>query len=440
MATDPRPAAHLIDPDPLAGTAYRALAYLGQGSFGLVLEAQHVALGTIVVVKLLHKLFVGRPDLVDRLRLEAQAMSRLRSPHLTVCTDLAETPEGRPFLVLERLYGQTVADELRLRGVLPVEEAIEIARQTLAGLSVVHDAGIVHRDVKPENIFLCQDGARRLVKILDFGVAKVLAGASEADAPRPLTYPTEEGVSIGTPKSFSPEQARGAAVDARTDVYAVGVLLYTLVTGKGPFGDVAGLVNIMTAHVFTVPPPPSERAPQPIPPALDAAVMRALSKRKEDRFASAQDFSAALALVPADNAAVRPGSTGTTRLPRFDTEPLDGTGPGPTYAPPVKAARLPMRRFTTDIMPPRQPAPGPAVAISPPSTASRPSVTAPLPAPSAASRPSVTAPLPAPAPPRAAPQTGIGVRAPARLLGFALVGVAAVVAIVALVLRTWLFR
>jgi serine/threonine-protein kinase len=314
-----------IHPDPLAGTAYRALSFIGQGSFGLVLEAQHMALGTVVVVKLLHAHLADRPDLVDRLRLEAQAMSRLRSPHLALCTDLAVTPEGRPFLVLERLHGRTVADELEARGPLPVEEAIDVARQTLVGLAVVHEAGLVHRDVKPGNLFLCHgEGGRRLVKILDFGVAKVLAQEGQGDGPIPLRFPTEEGTAVGSPRSFSPEQARGRAVDARTDVYAAGIVLYALLTGKGPFDDCLTVTAIMHAHVFVVPPAPSRAALQVIPPELDAVVMRALAKSPDERFASARDFAAALALVPSGAAA------------GVDTEPL-----------PVQRGR-----FGTEVMPP----------------------------------------------------------------------------------------
>ena len=184
--------------DPLAGTAYRTRSFLGQGSMGLVVEAEHVALGTVVVAKLLHGDLRQRPDFVDRLRIEAQAMSRLRSKHLTLCTDLSVTPAGRPFLVLERLYGRTVADELKARGPLPVDEAIDLARQTLAGLRVVHEAGIVHRDIKPANLFLCMEsGGQRLLKILDFGIAKVLVADPDpersARAPQPLSFPMPSG-------------------------------------------------------------------------------------------------------------------------------------------------------------------------------------------------------------------------------------------------------
>jgi serine/threonine protein kinase len=343
--------------DPLAGTAYRTRSLLGQGSMGLVVEAEHVALGTVVAVKLLHAQLRDRQDFVDRLRIEAQATARLRSPHLALCTDLSVTPAGRPFLVLERLHGRTVAEELKARGALPVDEAIDIARQTLAGLGVVHDAGIVHRDIKPANLFLCagSDG-RRLIKILDFGIAKVLVGGGDGGAPRPLSFPTEEGMTIGTPTCFSPEQARGLPVDARTDLYAVGLLLYRLVTGKGPFDDAPGLLDVMSAHVNVAAVAPSLKTSQHVPEELDAVVLRALSKRPADRFASAAELSAALARVPSG---------------RFDTEPLTGAGPTATPARGAVPARFgteimpPPRpaapaRFGTEIMPPPRPSPRPA--------------------------------------------------------------------------------
>jgi eukaryotic-like serine/threonine-protein kinase len=332
MSTDSPAGAVLGAGDPLVGTSYHTRSYLGQGSFGLVLEAEHVALGTVVVVKLLHKNLAMHPGLVDRLRLEAQAMSRLRSPHLTLCTDFSTTFEGQPFLVLERLYGRTVAEELSARGALPVEEAVDVARQTLAGLAVVHDAGIVHRDIKAANLFLCpREGGGRLVKILDFGVAKVVASSS--DGPRPLVFPTEEGTAVGSPRCFSPEQARGQPVDARTDVYAVGLLLYTLLTGRGPFDDVSGVLALINAHVARIPEPPSARARQPIPPELDAAVMRALSKAKDDRFPSARDFAAALALVPV----VHP------LVPSAYTEPLGAEGTRRARSRDVETLLLPRR-------------------------------------------------------------------------------------------------
>jgi serine/threonine protein kinase len=212
--------------DPLAGTSFRTLRKLGEGSMGLVVEAENRALGTVVVIKLLHAALSIRADYVDRLRLEAQALARLRHPNLVIVTDFSVTPAGVPFFVMERLFGRTVEDERRVRGALPLREAIAIVRQALAGLAAVHAAGIVHRDIKSANLFLCDADAAglRVVKVLDFGIAKVLSSAPAGRAPQPLRFPTAEGTTVGTPRCLSPEQACGGPVDGRTDIYAAGVL------------------------------------------------------------------------------------------------------------------------------------------------------------------------------------------------------------------------
>src|SRR5262249_7973457 len=153
--------------DPLAGTQYRFIAKLGQGGMGEVVEAEHITLGHRVAVKLLLAHHFARFDMKDRVRLEAQAGARVRHDNLVPVSDFGETIDGRPFVVMERLYGRSLGDELRARWFLPVAEAADIARQALAGLSAAHAAGLVHRDIKPDNLFLCalQDGTRR-VKVL----------------------------------------------------------------------------------------------------------------------------------------------------------------------------------------------------------------------------------------------------------------------------------
>ncbi len=323
-ATPPSPGKSPLFADILRGTAYRAVRRLGEGSMGLVVEAEHIALGHLVVVKLLHQALAQRADSVDRMRLEAQALARLRHPNLVAVTDFSVTPNGIPFLVMDRLAGDTVFDERARRGALPIAEAIDIARQTLAGLQAVHEAGIIHRDMKAANLFLCEGPpGKRVVKILDFGIAKVLATAPHGRAPEPLQYPTAEGVTVGTPRCLSPEQARGGAIDARTDVYAVGVLLYSLLVGAGPFDHIRGQMDLLHAHVSLAPVPPSHRAAQAIPREVEAAILRALAKRPEDRFASAADFALALeqALLPTTRLdLVR--SNGTRPRVHVDVEPL----------------------------------------------------------------------------------------------------------------------
>ena len=187
MPSTPQRLAAELDLDRLLeGTPYRALDVLGQGGMGLVVGAEHRALGKHVVVKLLRRESAHDEHLADRLRVEAQALARLRHENLVEVHDLGRTPAGRPYYVMERLHGRTLSEEIAARGALPPLEAVDIARQALSGLMAAHHAGLVHRDIKPANIFLCEPsrpGGRRAVKVLDFGVAKVLPEAG-ADARR----------------------------------------------------------------------------------------------------------------------------------------------------------------------------------------------------------------------------------------------------------------
>jgi eukaryotic-like serine/threonine-protein kinase len=289
----------------LVGSPFRVLRPLARGGMGTVVEAEHIELEKVVVIKLLLPAFAERPDLVHRLRVEAQLMTRLNHPNLCAVSHLGKTARGRPYVVMERYYGRTLQEELALRGVLPVHEAVDYVRQALAGLSVVHRAGIVHRDVKLDNLFLCDpdEQGRRVIKVLDFGVAKVLAREAAAGQTASATFRTTEGTVLGTPAFMSPEQATARTIDARTDVYATAVVLFRLVAGRGPFvytrtgadpGHDREMLALMTAHAKEMPRPPSAYAPQPIPRALDEVILRALSKHPDDRPQSAAAFAAEL--------------------------------------------------------------------------------------------------------------------------------------------------
>jgi serine/threonine-protein kinase len=269
---------------------------------GEVFLAIHRGLNKPVVVKLLHRQFVDDPRFADRLRVEAQALAAVDSPHVVSVSDLGCTPEGRPYLVLERLQGRTLREELRERGALPIAEAIEITRQILDGLQAAHKLNIVHRDVKSDNIFLCPDpsgSGAPLVKVLDFGIAKVL----EIDGAAPVLAspqdPTEEGVMVGSPRTVAPEQIRFQRVDARTDIYAVGLLLYTMIAGRPPFAHVGDLLELLNAHLSEAPLAPSTYARQPIPAELDRVILKALAKSPEHRSQSAEELSEELARIAA---------------------------------------------------------------------------------------------------------------------------------------------
>jgi eukaryotic-like serine/threonine-protein kinase len=284
------------EPDPLASTSFRAVRQIGEGTMGVVYEAEHRILRTRVVVKVLRAEHTSDPVTVDRLRIEAQAAASLRdNAHIVQVMDLGRLDDGRPYLVMEKLEGRNVFDELAARGPLPVVEAVGFVRQVLAGLAAAHAIGIVHRDIKPANLFVCRpSGHAVVVKILDFGIAKVLEGADRERAPQPLAHPTRQGTALGTPRYLPPEQVLGKAVDQRSDIYAVSAVLYRLLTGRDPFYHHTRPYAVMRAHVVEAPVAPSSVAQQPIPEALDAAILKALSKEPKDRFDNAEDFSDAL--------------------------------------------------------------------------------------------------------------------------------------------------
>jgi eukaryotic-like serine/threonine-protein kinase len=284
--------------DPLAGTAYAASGVLGRGATGTVYAARHRGLGKRVCVKLVHAGLTSNRETVDRMRIEAQAMAALDGhPNLLTVSDLGQTPSGQAFLVTERLHGRTLAEEWKARGEIPVDEAVALVLQLLAGLGAAHALGIVHRDIKPANLFVCDPRPgelHRTLKVLDFGIAKMMAAAPAAQAIAPAAVPTEAGVAIGTPRYFAPEQATGMQLDARADLHAVGAVLYGLIAGRGPFDQYSDLSELVRAIAFHPPAPPSAHARQSIPAWLDRVVMRALEKRPARRFQSAEEMAEAL--------------------------------------------------------------------------------------------------------------------------------------------------
>jgi serine/threonine protein kinase len=281
----------LLDEE-LRGTAYRPIAALGRGGMGSVYEVEHRALKRRMVVKILRE--QDRPDLEDRLRLEAQTLAQLSHPNVVQVIDFARTASGRPFLVTERLYGRTLKALVGDSGKLPIDAAARYATEALSGLSAVHRAGVVHRDVKLENLFLCdadEHGAAR-VKVLDFGIAKLIVGGGEAPIDvAPLESATAQGLMVGTPSFMSPEQILGLPVDQRADLYAVGVVLYRLVAGRNPF-ICRDLIEYAAAHAGEKPAPPSRFAD--LPEGFDALVLKALEKDPAARYATAAEMVVAL--------------------------------------------------------------------------------------------------------------------------------------------------
>ena len=274
---------------------YRLLSKLGEGGMGVVFVAEDARLGRHVAVKFLS---VGQHGRLSRARFlrEARASSVLNHPNIATVYDYGETDDGCPFIVMELLRGQTLAD-LICAGPLTVERSVTIIRGVLEALGEAHRHGIVHRDVKPSNVLL---GERGQVKVLDFGLAKSLSDADPrapgADTLSALPTQTLDGVVLGTPLYVSPEQATGAQVDGRSDLFSVGAMLYECLTGRPAFAA-PSVVEIFARVIDpAAPPAPSAFNPQ-VTRELDRVTLRALSKTPAGRYASAEEFLQDLARV-----------------------------------------------------------------------------------------------------------------------------------------------
>jgi serine/threonine protein kinase len=268
------------DGEVVPGTRYQVIRLIGSGGMGRVYEVEHVELGKRFVLKALQRELARRQDLVARLRNEWRALARLEHPNIVNVTDAGTSQNGVPFYVMERLEGETLSMLLhRQRRLLP-QQALGIAAGILDGLHAAHQIGVVHRDVKPPNIFLTGPLA---VKVLDFGIAKI------KDAKDVITA---RGIAVGTPRYMSPEQARGTAVDARSDVYATGLMLFEMVSGVGPYDDARDHNELLVAQL-------SRQAPllssvSVVAPELDALVAAMLAKDPRERPASAQQVAQTL--------------------------------------------------------------------------------------------------------------------------------------------------
>lgn len=290
----------------LLGTAYGFVRQLAMGGMGEVAIVEHVALGEQRVMKLLRADYAKNTDLTTRLRTEARLLTRLQHENLVRVLDFGFSAKGRPFLVTELLRGEPLSTALKGSTGMPEREALEIARQTLLGLERVHEAGFVHRDLKPDNLFLVKNEGQTTVKILDFGVARILTPADRAALGQ--LRPTDEGMIVGTPSYLSPEQALGKPCDARADIYGLACTLYRMLAGAPLFKGETQL-DILQAHVLETPTAPSLVASHSISPDVDALVLRGLAKKPEERFQTAREMreavEAALGWPPPVSAHVR---------------------------------------------------------------------------------------------------------------------------------------
>ena len=280
----------LLEPGDLIEGKYRINRQIGEGGMGAVFEGEALRIHRRIAVKVLFPHAGSEDDLARRFQLEAQAAGRIGSSHIVEVIDLGTLPSGSHYMVMELLDGESLRSRIQTRGRLRPEEIYPIAMQLLEGLGAAHRAGILHRDLKPDNVFLVRQAQGDFVKLLDFGISKFNGGHTGAAQEMSLT---RTGTLLGTPYYMSPEQASGGkAVDHRADLYAVGVILYEALTGVVPFH--ADTFNELIFKIVLEKP----RSASTIVPNADARfvqlIERAMAREPEQRFQSAEELSAAL--------------------------------------------------------------------------------------------------------------------------------------------------
>jgi serine/threonine-protein kinase len=298
----------------LDGT-YRLVRLLGQGGMGTIYEAVHLGVERPVAIKFLNRDLAATPEARQRFEREAKAAGRIGHDNICEALDFGVDEAGFQFYVMPLLRGRSLALELRLTGPLPAARAFDIAGQALSALAAAHAAGLVHRDLKPGNIFLTTLGDRDdFVKVLDFGISKAIEGRLFDDDPETLT---RSGAVLGTPHYMAPEQARGDKdLDGRVDLYALGVILYEMLTGRRPFvGQSHGEIFWKVWNEPVV--PPRQIRPD-LPPALQDIVLRAMARDRALRFPSTEAMRSALL-----DAGLRPGAEDVTA----ETSPAAASSP-----------------------------------------------------------------------------------------------------------------
>jgi eukaryotic-like serine/threonine-protein kinase len=311
---------------------YRIDGVLGTGGMGRVYAAEHVGLGRPVAIKVLHADMNKNREAAQRFQREALASGRLEHPNIVNVSDFGTLESGDCFLVMEQLDGQSLGEHLELHGPLPWQDALAFMRGILLGLKHAHDRGVVHRDIKPDNIFLASKDGELVVKILDFGIAKLYAG----DANDPAA--TSAGLTVGTPAYLSPEQAVGGEITPRSDLYSATCLLFEMVAGRPPF-DGADPLALLGAHIGRPAPRVGDVAPTvAIPPALEDLIAAGLVKAQAERIQTAEDYLARLDTL------VAPPPRAATPVPFASRAPsVEELGTAPTgYLAPVSKVELPV--------------------------------------------------------------------------------------------------
>ncbi|MGE3268960.1 MAG: serine/threonine-protein kinase [Chloroflexota bacterium] len=299
---------------------YRLVDLIGTGGFADVYLARDLRTNVTVAVKILHAHVAREAGLVQRFATEAEVARRLTGPNVARALDTGQEPGIPPYFVMEYIQGLPLSEIIRRRGPMPISDAVGLADQALAALSEAHALGIIHRDIKPANLMLGADG---VLKVMDFGIARLLERGGN----------TTVGQVLGTPAYMSPEQVAGRPVDLRTDLYAVGVVLYELLAGKAPFSGTSDPLAAM-ARVMHEAPAPIQTIRSDLPPALAAVLDRALAKSPDWRYRSAAEMRQALA-------AASSAAGATAQLPAWTSGPQPGGQTPLPYPPGPPGARTP---------------------------------------------------------------------------------------------------
>ena len=395
----PLSAGNPLDPAIAAALAadYRILDWLGAGGMGTVFLAEQIRVGNRkVALKVLHRRFSEDEEFITRFENEAASTGRINHPNVITIYESKQAPDGTLYIAMELVEGESLTEHLRKRGRLPLDEVVEIVSQCCKALQAAHRLGIIHRDIKPDNIMLTRDiDGGLLVKILDFGIAKLKDSSGH----------TVTGSVLGTPAYMSYEQASGLSsekLDGRSDLYSLGIVTYTMLVGHPPFRSDTP-VGYITKHLTEAPVPLRSLRPE-LPAPAEAAVMKALEKDREKRFQTAADFAATLreaektavaapGLVSASDATPPPPPPWRPRPSTAQTTEV-GLANAPTG--PSGGLRTPSREAVT--LPPGAVAPPAAPPIPAPPPAAPPSFTPPRTPAAPEKRPSASPPAPAPTP------------------------------------------
>jgi serine/threonine-protein kinase len=318
------------------GDAYRVVRQIGEGAMGGIYEARQLRLDKRVAIKVLARELAANGEALLRFHREAEITSQLGHPHIITVFDFGTTEGGQPYLVMEFLEGEDLANRLGRVKTIPITIAVRIAKQVASALSETHNKGIVHRDLKPANVFLSRIQGEDYAKVLDFGISKVRAAS---------TALTNASTLMGTPMYMAPEQAKGAAeLDHWTDQWALACITYEMLTGRPPFiGDDTAALLYMVVHED--PPPPSQINPD-LPPEIDHVIKRALTKDQAERFPHVTAFARALEAAAAGkvlSVESVPGLGPRAVVPSANLTPVEAAATMVHGAAPI-AARAPKRR------------------------------------------------------------------------------------------------